>query len=204
MANRYGRRQRRKHRAAIEFAEHELTKLTLHALNMGRQLDAKTTRLERLEQAMQRWDREVTYLLGPFTALRFKTPEVPHKGPPPGRMRVHQPLSAGPMEFSAEKTESLEYRVEMMMQLLYSLDEDPTMGEIRRLLRVRGYRLDWDAPIGDAAYYSFSEAFWNEITSPRAREAGATDRFVHDIAVRVMELLSNSAQKRQGSTRRTG
>jgi hypothetical protein len=193
MANRYGRRQRRKHREQIEALGHDNLNLFAALRREEKLRQHLAEKLRRHREAMDRWDREVSFLLGRFSALKFKTESI---GRVPGRMEIREPMSSiGPSSFDGQ----MEYRVEMMLAVLYELDE-PALYDMHRLLRVAVMRMDWQTSTGNEACYAMSERMWKEITSPEAVASGATARFCQETAEQFMALLAQNEHKPERKT----
>lgn len=139
MGNRYGRNQRRRHRAEIARLTEAKRLETQIRLSLAEQL-------KQLRDDFQRWDDEIVRLLGAYSAFRRKTPvvEVTH---PIRELPVYERASRISVSPFADVTRGdVAYMRERMHAFLMELRKD----EFSRSVMFR--LIERDRRTGDVAY----------------------------------------------------
>jgi hypothetical protein len=186
MAQRYGRRQKRRAREQIERLSRERGSFLMTASDLRRRLDE-------LHDVIRNWDAEIRHLLGPYTSFAINDTTF-HVGPNGIRqLPVLGPI--GPPEMydgSQIPSEVIERRAVNILELIITshIDIDP----LRRYMRFKlkqGYETRRD--LGEAGY-AFSEPLWRDLqrAPPEAKK-----RMVRQIAEDVGRILLKPQTERK-------
>lgn len=193
MSRRYGRKQRRVAREQITEMAGMLS-LTHGALTRER-IANKTLRdrLSDIAMVIEHWDREIRYLLGPYssfaiddTTFRIDHPDEIRQMPvlPETTVRFDQDMVAAP--------ESLSYYVETMLRFVTDLDESDRL-TLRRYLFMR-LKIGTDRT-GYTEGYAMSESYWNAIRqAPPEDLRRLAQRITHEM---LTHLATANKQKRK-------
>lgn len=125
MSKRYGRNQKRAHRARIAELERS------SALEADKGADARR-KYGDLQSAVTEWDDEIRRLLGTYSALRFKTQEM-ETSHPIREMAVMQEVRPWSMDDGSLISPSAAEFRERMCRWVLKIEEDPM--QYRRLFR---------------------------------------------------------------------
>lgn len=194
MANRYGRRQRRRHRE-------EISRLQVEASTRERENERTLIDFNRLHRMIRHWDAEIVDILGYKTAARVFPAQVDSYE---RRARVERSYDiAGAMRVSELSTASgldyVECKMELMLRFAMRMSDEDAFNR-RRLLMVKvegGYDR-----VEPKAYYSFSEAMWEQVIKRQSEDRPddherRLERISADVADRILELLTRDLSRKK-------
>lgn len=204
MSKRYGRRQKRAHRAAIVdmMSTMRLLHDSIFEQRMANELLRRRNEVlgESIAFMAQRfdfWDSEISALLGRYSSARI-TPATFRVSKDEVLRKLHVdsgPISLGALssaDFSAAA--SVAYYVQDMLNFVTQLSE-PDLMSLRHYLTVRVKRAD--APPDAYAAYAFSEAHWRDLKVEAKCKPEAFQRHIYRIAEEFMDVLTRPKKKEQ-------
>lgn len=194
MANRFGRRQRRRARAAVEALDQENQRLSRILQDVSARHIKDHNRLHHLHELMHEWDSEVSAIFGRHSSLHFEPRSIPiREAHEIGRLPVHREARPIPMDFDGLPDEAISYHVERMIHTMMTLDTEKRFDMSRRMLVRLNYA---DGQRITDGGYAFSEAMWRDmVENPELRE-----RIIRDVAHRMMQLFVNAVKKERALT----
>lgn len=197
MAQRYGRKRRRAHRAQIEQLSNIVAFQTMTAKRDRQELVWAEAKYQRLVHMMADWDNDVRGMFGPYSALLFKLgefntgfqdPTEVHRLPVPNRLMPQ-------FHLSEMMPETIEMRVAYLRHCLFTVYEDQkAFGELATYMRLRisGHK---------DSVYAFSDAYWRRFEGPYGPPRREVYRLAEEIAkVMLAHIKKPEPAKAQNAT----
>lgn len=193
MSRRYGRKQRR---AAREQITEMAGMLSSTSGTLTRERIANSIlrdRLSEITMVIEHWDREIRYLLGPYSSFAIDNTTFRVDNPDQIRQMSILPPPAVWFDPGIMTSDSLRYYVETMLRFVSDLDESDRM-TLRRYLFMR-LKIGTDHTDYTTGY-AMSESYWNAIRQAPPEELWRlAKRITHEMVTHLAK--SQPQQKRR-------
>lgn len=193
MSRRYGRKQKRAHRAQIADQQVRLMRQESRHLDYVHATEVIRRKFNYLVEAVQLRDEEMRSILGRYTALAVIPGIVPlGRNERLDRLPIHQPLSLSVLsqDMSAE---SMTYHVAEMLHLVAGLDES----DLERLRKFIFLKVEREGYREAEVRHSISREYWEQMKWTGQNGRHALQRLVHHVLPELTAMLTREPAKRK-------